>query len=66
MGSPDNGALSIFIDESGVGQLTVNYTLDWTATADYGCIKRWRQPPPCHQQGDHLGRSGHDLLGITH
>ena len=38
MGSPDNGALSIFIDESGVGQLTVNYTLDWTATADYGCI----------------------------
>jgi hypothetical protein len=38
VGSPDNGALSIFIDESGVGQLTVNYTLDWTATADYGCI----------------------------
>jgi hypothetical protein len=38
VGGPGNGALSIFIDESGVGQLTVNYTLDWTATADYGCI----------------------------
>jgi hypothetical protein len=38
VGGPTNGALSIFIDESGVGQLQVNYTLDWTATADYGCI----------------------------
>lgn len=32
------GALSIFIDEAGVGQQTVNYTLDWSGTADYGCI----------------------------
>lgn len=34
----DSGALSVFIDEAGVGQQTVNYTLAWTATADYGCI----------------------------
>ena len=34
----DSGALSIAIDEAGVGQQTVNYTLVWTATADYGCI----------------------------
>ena len=33
-----NGALSIFIDEAGVGQQTVNYTLTWSGTADYGCI----------------------------
>jgi hypothetical protein len=35
---PNLGALSIFIDESGVGQLLVNYTAAWTGTADYGCI----------------------------
>jgi hypothetical protein len=34
----DNGALTIFIDEAGVGQQTVNYTLAWSATADYGCV----------------------------
>jgi hypothetical protein len=34
----DNGALSVFIDEAGVGQETVSYTLDWSATADYGCV----------------------------
>ena len=34
----DSGALSIFIDEAGVGQQTVNYTIAWTGTADYGCI----------------------------
>jgi hypothetical protein len=34
----DNGALSVFIDEAGVGQQNVDYTLTWTATADYGCI----------------------------
>jgi hypothetical protein len=34
----DSGALSVFIDEAGVGQQQVNYTLTWTATADYGCI----------------------------
>lgn len=33
-----SGALSIFIDEAGVGQATVNYTLVWSGTADYGCI----------------------------
>jgi hypothetical protein len=35
----DNGALSIHIDEAGVGQQQVNYTLDIvTATANYACI----------------------------
>jgi hypothetical protein len=35
----DNGALVIHIDEAGVGQLQVNYTLDVvTATATYACI----------------------------
>jgi hypothetical protein len=34
----DNGALSVFIDEAGVGQEDVSYTLAWNATADYGCI----------------------------
>ena len=34
----DSGALSIFIDEAGVGQQTVNYTIVWNGTADYGCI----------------------------
>jgi hypothetical protein len=34
----DNGALSIFIDEAGVGQQTDDFTVAWTATADYGCI----------------------------
>jgi hypothetical protein len=34
----DSGALSVFIDEAGVGQQTVNYTLAWSGTADYGCI----------------------------
>lgn len=34
----DNGALSIFIDEAGVGQATVHYSLVWSGTADYGCI----------------------------
>jgi hypothetical protein len=34
----DNGALSIFIDEAGVGQATVNYNIVWSGTADYGCI----------------------------
>jgi len=34
----DSGALSIFIDEAGVGQQTVNYTIVWSGTADYGCI----------------------------
>jgi hypothetical protein len=33
-----SGALSIFIDEAGVGQQQVNYTLVWSGTADYGCI----------------------------
>jgi hypothetical protein len=32
------GALSVFIDEAGVGNQTVNYTVAWSATADYGCI----------------------------
>lgn len=34
----DNGALSIFIDEAGVGQQTVDYSIVWSGTADYGCI----------------------------
>jgi hypothetical protein len=33
-----SGALSVNIDEAGVGNALVNYTLVWTATADYGCI----------------------------
>jgi hypothetical protein len=32
------GALVVNIDEAGVGNATVNYDLNWTATADYGCI----------------------------
>ncbi len=38
VGGPNNGALSVFIDEAGVGNATVNYTLVWSGTADYGCI----------------------------
>jgi hypothetical protein len=38
VGGTSNGALSIFIDEAGLGQATVDYTLTWSATADYGCI----------------------------
>ena len=34
----DSGALAVTIDEAGVGNATVNYTVAWTATADYGCI----------------------------
>jgi hypothetical protein len=34
----DNGSLSVFIDEAGVGQEDVSYTLAWSATADYGCV----------------------------
>jgi hypothetical protein len=34
----DNGALVIAIDEAGVGNALVNYTVVWNATADYGCI----------------------------
>src|SRR5215471_10097260 len=34
----DNGSLSVFIDEAGVGQEDVSYTLAWSATADYGCL----------------------------
>jgi len=33
-----NGALSVFIDEAGVGNATVNYTITWTASATYGCF----------------------------
>jgi hypothetical protein len=34
----DNGALVVTIDEAGVGQDLVNYTLAWTGTATYACI----------------------------
>ena len=34
----DNGALVITIDEAGLGNALVSYTLDWTAVANYGCI----------------------------
>jgi hypothetical protein len=34
----DSGALSVFIDEAGLGQATVDYTLTWSGTAHYGCI----------------------------
>jgi hypothetical protein len=33
-----NGALSIYIDEAGVGNATVDYTVSWTASATYGCF----------------------------
>jgi hypothetical protein len=33
-----NGALVVTIDEAGVGQQLVNYTLDWSGTATYACI----------------------------
>jgi hypothetical protein len=33
-----SGALSVFIDEGGVGNATVNYTIDWTASVTYGCF----------------------------
>lgn len=32
------GALVVSIDEAGVGQALVSYDLNWSATADYGCI----------------------------
>jgi hypothetical protein len=34
----DSGALSVKIDEAGLGNALVNYTLTWSGTADYGCI----------------------------
>lgn len=34
----DSGALSVYIDEAGVGQELVNYAIVWSAQADYGCI----------------------------
>lgn len=34
----DNGALVVTIDEAGVGQELVNYTLAWSGTATYACI----------------------------
>jgi hypothetical protein len=38
-GSVDNnGALVVTIDEAGVGQQMVDYTLAWTATATYACL----------------------------
>lgn len=39
------GALSVFVDEAGVGNQTVNYTLSWTGTADYGCVNRGQNHP---------------------
>jgi hypothetical protein len=33
-----NGALVVTIDEAGVGQQLVNYTLNWSGTATYACI----------------------------
>jgi hypothetical protein len=42
----DNAALVIHIDEAGVGQLQVNYTLDIvTATANYACINGGNKNP---------------------
>lgn len=38
VGGNNNGALSIFIDEAGLGQATADYTLMWSGTAHYGCI----------------------------
>lgn len=38
-GSVNNsGALVIAIDEAGVGQALVNYTLNWSGSATYACI----------------------------
>jgi hypothetical protein len=34
----NSGALVVTIDEAGVGQALVNYTLDWSGTATYACI----------------------------
>jgi hypothetical protein len=34
----DLGVLNINIDEAGLGNALVNYTLTWNGTADYGCI----------------------------
>jgi hypothetical protein len=34
----DNGALVVTIDEAGVGQAQVEYTLVWSGTATYACI----------------------------
>jgi hypothetical protein len=34
----DSAALVVTIDEAGVGQELVNYTLAWTASATYACI----------------------------
>jgi len=34
----DSGALSVFIDEAGLGTQTVNYTLTANASATYACI----------------------------
>jgi hypothetical protein len=33
-----NGALVVYIDEAGVGNNTVNYSISWTASAVYGCF----------------------------
>lgn len=34
----DNGSLNVAIDEAGVGQQLVNYTLVWSGTATYACF----------------------------
>lgn len=41
----DSGALSVFIDEAGVGQEQVSYTLDWSGTATYACINGGENHP---------------------
>lgn len=33
-----SGGLQVFIDEAGVGNATVNYSISWTASATYGCF----------------------------
>ena len=41
----DNGSLSIFIDEAGVGQVTVNYKISGPDSATYACINGGNNHP---------------------
>jgi hypothetical protein len=40
-----NGALVVYIDEAGVGNNDVNYSISWTASAVYGCFNNGGNHP---------------------
>jgi hypothetical protein len=40
-----SGALSVYIDEAGVGNADVSYSITWHATAQYGCFNNGGNHP---------------------